>query len=161
MSNPLINSTRVVIPVDVAIAKTSQWRKFMQGACPDTHPSLLPKGVYISRDDIMYLAQYLEADDTLLGVRTYFTLESDLEVKPEPNDVKFVMVLVQDSPDHINGKDLLRIPEGKGMKELSPDGGSDDDSNVYDFTNPCPDCCDPTSELYDVQPPSYFKRKVK
>jgi len=161
MSNPLINPTAEIIPVNLAIAKTAYWRQFMQDAVPDALPDTLPKGVYMSRNDIMDLANYCNADDTILGVRAYFTLESDHRLFPDSNNVKFIMVLVQDSPDHFNGKDLLHIPAGMGMRALSPDDGELDDSNIYDFTQPCPDCCDPTSELYDVQPLPPFRRKAK
>jgi hypothetical protein len=160
MSNPLINSTKVIIPVDVAIEKTAYWRKFIKEATESTTPETLPKGVYISKSDITDMAKYCNADDTILGIRAYFTLESDHELKPETNDVKFIMVLVKDSPDHFNGQDLLYIPEGAGMTALSPNDGTLNDSNVYDFTKPCPDCCDPTSPLYEVQPPSWFRKKV-
>lgn len=148
MSNPLMDPTKVIIPVDVAIAKTTYWRKFMQDSCPAANPKTLPKGVYMSRSDIEDMAKYCAADDSILGVRAYFTLENDHELLPESNDVKFIMVLVKDSPDHFNGQDLLYIPEGVGMKALSPDLGALNDSNVYDFTRPCPDCCDPTSPLF-------------
>ena len=161
MSNPLINPTIEIIPVNLAIAKTANWRQFMQDAAPDALPATLPKGVYISRNDLIDLANYCTADDTILGVRAYFTLENDHRLNPGSNNVKFIMVLVQDSPEHFNGKDLLRIPVGVGMQALSPDDGAMNDSNIYDFTQPCPDCCDPSSELYDVQPPSSFRRKAK
>lgn len=161
MSNPLINPTKVIIPVDVAIAKTTYWREFIQEAFPTTDPAALPKAVYISRNDITDMANYCNADDSILGVRAYFTLEGDHKVMPVDNPVKFIMVLVQDSPDHFNGKDLLYLPEGLGMKALSPDGDGLDDSNVYDFTKPCPDCCDPSSELYGGQPNPPFRRKAK
>jgi hypothetical protein len=147
MSNPLINSTKVIIPVDVAIAKTTNWRNFMGRNFPAADPKVLPKAVYISRNDIQDLANYCEADDSILGVRAYFTLENAYK-EGEANEVKFIMVLVKDSPGFFNGEDLLYIPAGPGMKALSPDGAIFDDSNVYDFTKPCPDCCDPDSPLF-------------
>lgn len=156
MSNPLINSTKEIIPVDVAIAKTTNWRSFMSLNFPEADVKTLPKAVYVSRNDIMDLAKYLEADDTLLGVRAYFTLENAFK-EGESNEVKFIMVLVQDSPDLFNGKDLLYAPKGEGMENLSPDNGEDDDSNVYNFTRPCPDCCDPTSPLFSNDPPTVKK----
>ncbi len=109
----------------------------------------------------MDMANYCNADDSILGVRVYFTLENDHVQDPDSSNVKFIMVLVQDSPDYFNGKDLLYIPEGAGMKALSPNDGELDDSNIYDFTQPCPDCCDPTSPLYSIQPLPPFRRKAK
>src|SRR5476651_1776584 len=133
MSNPNINPTKIIIPVDEAIAKTTQWRKFIAEACPEMATEDLPKGVYISKNDIMDMANYCYADETILGVRAYFTLE-DNPLKPGVNQVKFIMVLVQDDPEIWNGKDLLYIPTGLKNQALSPDDGGDDDSNIYDFT---------------------------
>ncbi|MGZ3753653.1 MAG: hypothetical protein ACXVAY_01770 [Mucilaginibacter sp.] len=159
MSNPNINPTTVIIPVDLAIAKTAYWRQFIADACPTVAEENLPKGVYISKNDITAMANYCNADDSILGVRAYFTLESDHRLVPDSSNVKFVMVLVKNSPAHFNGQDLMYIPAGAGMKELSPDGGGMDDSNVYDFTQPCPDNCDPTSPLYSVPLSRPFRRK--
>ena len=147
MSNPLINSTKEIIPVSVAIAKTTNWRNFMESTFATTDPKALPKAVYISKNDIQDLARYCDADDSILGIRAYFTLDDPYK-EGETNQVKFIMVLVKDSPDHFNGQDILYIPPGLGMTALSPDGGALDDSNVYDFTKPCPDCCDITSPLF-------------
>ncbi|GAB3903925.1 hypothetical protein [Mucilaginibacter boryungensis] len=148
MSNPLINPTKVIIPVDAAIAKTTHWRNFMAENFPETDVKALPKAVYISKSDIQDMARYCEADDSILGVRAYFTLENEFK-EGEKNEVKFIMVLVKDTPGYYNGQDLLYIPPGLGMEALSPDGGELDDSNVYDFTRPCPDCCDLTSPLFN------------
>jgi len=159
MSNPLINPTHEIIPVNLAIAKTTNWRNFMQQAAPATPPGDLPKAVYISRGDIMDLAAYCEADDKILGVRAYFTLESEFKAD-QPNLVKFIMVLVEDAVGYPNGKDMLYVPVGPEMRALSPDGDGDGDSNIYDFTQPCPSCCDPDSDLYgddSLQRP--FRRK--
>lgn len=147
MSNPLINSTRVIIPVKEAIAKTTHWRNFMARTFTDVSEKALPKAVYISRTDIEDLARYCAADKSILGARAYFTLDKAY-AEGETNQVKFIMVLVKDTPGYFNGQDLLFIPPGPGMEALSPDGGNLDDSNVYDYTRPCPDCCDPDSPLF-------------
>lgn len=156
MSNPLINSTKEIIPVQAAIVKTTNWRKFMEETFATTDPKVIPKAVYISKNDIQDLAKFCEQDDSILGVRAYFTLENAYK-EGESNQVKFIMVLVGDSPDHFNGQDLLYTPPG--MKDLSPDHGIIDDSNIYDFTKPCPDCCDITSPLFSGDGVS-AKRKV-
>jgi len=158
MSNPLINSTREIIPVDLAIAKTTYWRQFMQQAAPTTPEEDLPKAVYISRTDLIDLAEYCKADESMLGVRAYFTLNNPF--KPEDtNEVKVIMVLVKDVPGAPFGEDQLYVPADPENKALSPDGGDEGDSNVYDFTRPCPDCCDPDSELYGEQLQRPFRRK--
>lgn len=156
MSNPLINSTKVILPVDVAIAKTTYWREFMQKTF-QADVKQVPKAVYISRTDIEDMAKYCAADDSILGVRAYFTLETAFK-ETESNQVKFVMVLVKDTPGYFNGEDLLYIPHGAEMEALSPDGGDLDDSNIFDFTRPCPDCCDTTSPLYSNENPPEAKK---
>lgn len=157
MSNPLINSTKVIIPVDEAIEKTTNWRNFMAKNFPDADAKLLPKAVYISRSDIQDMAKYCEADDTILGVRAYFTLDSEYE-ENVLNQVKFIMVLVKDSPSYPCGEDIMYIPSGAGMQALSPDGGNLDDSNVYDFTRPCPDTCDARSPLFSDAGAERFRK---
>lgn len=158
MSNPLINSTRVIIPVQEAIRKTTNWRDFMAKNFPTADRKALPKAVYISRSDIQDMAKYCEADDSILGVRAYFTLENEYK-EGTSNEVKFIMVLVQDNPEYFNGEDLLYIPEGSGMKALSPDNANFDDSNVFDFTRPCPDSCDLSSPLFSDANAKKFQLK--
>ena len=61
------------------------------------------------------------------------------------------MVLVKDTIGYPNGQDLLYTPESlAGL----PGVGEEGDSNVYDFTKPCPDFCDPESPLFSDQPPA-------
>lgn len=156
MTNPLINSTRVIIPVQEAIRKTTNWRNFMAENFPEADVKALPKAVYISRSDIEDMARYCAADESILGVRAYFTLENEYK-EGTTNEVKFIMVLVQDDPEYFNGKDLMYIPAGAGMEALSPDHARMDDSNVFDFTRPCPDACDLSSPLFsDVSAKKYL-----
>jgi hypothetical protein len=140
MSNKLKEPTRVIIPVNVAINRTKNWRNFVTDVLQIKEPRKLPKAVYISRTDIKELAAQCEADPTIAGVRTYFTLENGQEERIK-NEIKFVMVLVRVSETLPFGEDVLYLPGS------ARNGDSIDDSNVYDFTRPCPDCCDPTSEL--------------
>lgn len=158
MSTSLTEPTKVVIPVNAAIAKTTNWRNFMQRNFPDADVKTLPKAVYISKSDIEDLAKYCAADDSIVGVRAYFTLENAFE-EGESNEVKFIMVLVKDTEGYPNGEDLLYIPQGAGMQQLSPDDGALDDSNVYDFTKPCPEYCDATSQLFSNDPKLWAKKK--
>jgi hypothetical protein len=159
MANPLINSTKVIIPVNVAIAKTTNWRNFMSRSFPEADVKALPKAVYISRNDIIDLAKDCEADESMLGVRAYFTLKNAYEEGVE-NEVKFIMVLVKDTPGYFNGQDILYIPHVGGTEASLPGGDEPDDSNVYDFTKPCPDCCDPSSPLFSNDPPPPVKKGI-
>ena len=140
MSNKLTDPTRVIIPVNVAINRTKNWRNFVTDVLQIKDQRKLPKAVYISREDIKSLAAQCEADPTIAGVRTYFTLNNGQEEEIK-NEIKFCMVLVRESATLPFGEDILYLPGG------ARNGDSIDDSNVYDFTRPCPDCCDPNSAL--------------
>ena len=143
MKNRLNEPTRVIIPVDVAIERTKNWREFAKNTLQITDPKMLPKGVYISKKDIEDLAAYCKEDPSIAGVRTYFTLNNWQEELVK-NEIKFVMVLVKESDTHPFGEDILYVPEDIGvMDNVIPLGNS----NVYDFTRPCPDVCDASSPL--------------
>ena len=137
--NQLPKETKVIISVPEAVEKTTNWRNFMESKTADT--KRIPKAVYISKEDITDMAKQCAADDTIAGVRAYFTLDSEAaeEVK---NIVTFVMVLVRTSDEKPFGDDVLYMePNGVG-------GNVGGNSNVYDYTKPCPDFCDPDSPLF-------------
>ena len=138
--NRLPKETKVIISVPEAIEKTTNWRNFMESKTSDTRR--IPKAVYISKEDITDMANQCEADPTIAGVRAYFTLDSEAaeEVK---NMVTFVMVLVRESDVKPFGDDVLYASDGTGVG-----GNVGGNSNVYDYTQPCPDVCDPNSPLF-------------
>jgi hypothetical protein len=140
--NQLTEPTRVIIPVETAIRRTTNWRDFMKDKTTTKEARKIPKAVYMSRTDIIDMAKQCEADDTIVGMRAYFTLNNEF-TEDIKNEVRFVMVLVRESATKPFGDDVLYSP---GNTLVSPVGG--EPSNVYDFTKPCPDCCDPDSPLY-------------
>ena len=100
----------------------------------------IPKAVYISKTDLLDMAKQCEVDDTIVGMRAYFTLNNEFS-EDIKNEVRFVMVLVRESDSKPFGEDVLYAP--------TPDGTvGGESSNVYDFTKPCPDTCDSSSPLY-------------
>jgi hypothetical protein len=139
MSNTTAAS-KVKITLDTAIQKTTHWRKFLAWLLNEHHSRLITKGVYISKEDIEGLAKMCFENDSIMGVRAYFTLEHDHETWPYDNEVKFIMVPVEKEPHHKNGKDI--------PVRLLGNAHNLEDSNIYDFTMPCPDSCDPSSPLY-------------
>ncbi|MXV15437.1 hypothetical protein [Hufsiella ginkgonis] len=147
MSNPLTQPTTVKIPLKTAVRKTTNWREFMASKTSPAEAGKIPKAVYISRADILGLAEQMEKDDTLVGARAYFTLDNEA-AEILANNVTFVLVLVQDTqdPKYPNGKDVLTTPDSLKSTMGDPDPG---DSDIYDFTMPCPDCCDTLSPLYN------------
>lgn len=135
------------ITINEAIKKTKHWRNFIRKALDIKHKHDVPKGVFISSADITDLGVLCQSDPNILGVRAYFTLEKDHEKSPYKNDIKFMLVPVHQSDEHENGRDwpymgaVDAVAEPEGTKIL-------DDSNVFDFTRPCPDSCDTTSVFY-------------
>ena len=150
------NNTAIKITVNEAIQQTKNWRGLIQNVFPNLDPKLLPKAVFISKADIVALAQLFEDDETLIGVRTYFTLEQPVKVWPAKNPVKFCLVPVRDTTGYPNGQDLLYVDVTDSNEEAQEQAAGDpdnlDDSNVFDFTAPCPDFCDIKSELFSEQP---------
>jgi len=141
--NQLTDPTRVIIPVPTAIESTTNWRNFMKNNTAAADARRIPKAVYLSRTDIMDMAKQCEADENIVGMRAYFTLNNELseEVK---NEIRFVMVLVRASEKKPYGDDIIYMP-GEGANDAQGIAGN---SNVYDFTRPCPDVCDAESPLF-------------
>ena len=139
--NQLTEPTRVIIPVETAIKRTTHWRNFMKENTAAADARRIPKAVYMSRADILAMAKQCEVDDSILGMRAYFTLNNEF-TEDIKNEVKFVMVLVRESETKPFGEDVLYAP--------TPDGTvGEGESNVYDYTRPCPDCCDVESPLFN------------
>ena len=139
--NKLTEPTRVIIPVETAIERTTNWRNFMKDKTSTKDARKIPKAVYMSRTDIIDMARQCEADDSIAGMRAYFTINTEF-TEDVKNEIRFVMVLVRASDTKAFGEDILYASENMVGGNV---GG---DSNVYDFTKPCPDVCDPDSPLF-------------
>jgi len=137
--NQLPTETKVIISVPEAIKKTTNWRNFMADKTAEADAKKVPKAVYISKQDIIEMGKQCEADDSIAGVRAYFTLSSEA-AEDIKNEVTFVMVLVRVSDKKPYGDDVLYMPDS--------DGSDTRNSNVYDYTIPCPDICDWESPLF-------------
>lgn len=142
--NQLTDPTRVIIPVPTAIERTTNWRNFMKNNTPVADAYKIPKAVYISRADIVDMAKQCEADESIAGMRAYFTLNNEFSENIK-NEVKFVMVLVRLSDKKPYGDDVLYAPADNNSDGTAGLAGN---SNVYDFTRPCPDVCDSESPLF-------------
>ncbi|MCJ8210724.1 hypothetical protein MUY27_13485 [Mucilaginibacter sp. RS28] len=139
MEQELTKSTRSRISVKEAIQQAKNWRDFIFSHVDSALSAKIPKAVYISRTDIQDLYKEMEGDPNLVGVRAYFTLKYPWTRK-QKNHLKFVLVPVKNVPGYSHGKDILTVSPIKG------DG--DGDSDLYDFTKPCPDYCDTKSEMF-------------
>ncbi|TKC08373.1 hypothetical protein FA048_14555 [Pedobacter polaris] len=123
------------IPLNAAIARVTRFRDQMKGQIPDTN---IPRAILIPISDLMAIVEkYSSLDDdgnitnSLQGVRAYFAVK--LTDQQLDDDVTALIVAVDKE-----GKDLIPTSD-----ELQ--GG---DSEIYDFTKPCPDVCDPESPLF-------------
>ncbi len=137
----LTQPTTVIIPVATAIERTTNWRNFVTKVSPSASARKLPKAVYISKDDIEKLSRLMHQNQDLVGVRAYFTIDIPAE-EEVVNDVSFVMVPVRKVDGKAFGEDVL-YKEGSGKDITDPD-----DSEVYDYTMPCPNACDEDSPLF-------------
>jgi hypothetical protein len=124
------------IPLKAAKARVARFREQFKAVVAE--PST-PRAILIPINDLMAIIEKYSAIDedgnvtnSLSGVRAYFAVKLTDESKPD--DVTALVVAVDK-----DGKDI--IPVGDGLED-GPD------SEIYDFTKPCPDVCDPTSPLF-------------
>lgn len=150
MSKLKTEPTTTTIPIDEAIERTKNWRDFMATHFTGTDPKQLPKAVYMSAADIEGLYSICQNNKDVVGMRAYFTLNTPTAEDGVKNEIRFIMVAVaQTDPltPTYGGTDMLFLPGGN-IGPFHKVGEGDDDSGVYDFTKPCPDCCDPDSPLF-------------
>ncbi|WP_316765510.1 hypothetical protein [Pedobacter frigiditerrae] len=133
----LLNIPTVSIPD--AKARVERFRRQLSGSMPESN---IPRAVLIPIADILQIIdkyQYVDEDgvtrNELRGVRAYFAVkQGDQDL---PDDVTALIV-----PVDLKGNDIVKDPE---LGE-----GEDDKTEIYDFTKPCPDQCDPESPLFVV-----------
>lgn len=120
------------IPLSEAETLTTNWRSFIAPLVPPGANYI--RAFYIPIADIDNLADFHNA----IAVRAYLCLE----VPNDPSTAKVVIVPVDEK-----GNDITSIPV------IIPSGSSDqqveEQSAIYDFTQPCPQMCDYSSPLYE------------
>jgi hypothetical protein len=122
----------------MAKARVKRFREQLIDQVPETN---IPRAILIPIDDLMAIVEKYTITDadgnthnTLSGVRAYFAVKvTDMDLD---DDVTALIVAVDK-----NGKDIINT--SKGLL-----GEDDEDSEIYDFTRPCPDICDPESPLF-------------
>ncbi|WP_113663296.1 hypothetical protein [Pedobacter nanyangensis] len=130
------------ISVNDAVDRVTRFRDQLLKQVPETN---IPRAVFIPISDLLAIVNsfdILRADGTtineLQGVRAYFAVkESDMDLD---DDVTAVIV-----PVDKDGADIIYKNQLGGTVEGDDD---DDDTEIYDFTQPCPDKCDPKSPLF-------------
>lgn len=131
---PPVNVPTISVPE--AKARVERFRKALSGSIPEAN---IPRAVLIPIADILAIVdkyQFTDKDgntrNELQGVRAYFAIkESDESL---PNDVTALIV-----PVDLKGNDIINTNNSLGEEE---------DTDIYDFTKPCPDVCDPESPLF-------------
>lgn len=129
------------IPLNDAIARVTRFREKMVKSA-EIPESNVPRAILIPIDDLLAIIQkYTTVDDEgnvkskLSGVRTYFAIKATDE---DLSDEVTALVVAVD----LEGNDLINTKSTLGVDD---DG---EGSEIYDFTRPCPDICDPESPLY-------------
>lgn len=127
------------IPVKEAVARVTLFRAQLIDQMPKSN---IPRAILIPIDDLLAIIEKHsritgegKVVNTLKGVRAYFaTKASDMDL---PDDVTALIVAVdQEGNDIVVNQNKLK------------DDGDDEESEVYDFTLPCPSECDVESPLY-------------
>ncbi len=128
------------ISVNDAVDRVKRFRDQLASQVPENN---IPRAIFIPISDLLAIINsydILRADGTTLnelqGVRAYFAVkESDMDLD---DDITAVIV-----PVGKNGEDIIYKDKGNGGV-----GEDDDSTEIYDFTQPCPDKCDTRSPLY-------------
>ena len=128
MSHPPIPDSVNTVPVDDAVCNARHWRKYLSKHEPGVPEECLMRGFFIPIHDVVRLAGF--EPENARGARAYLCLR-------KPNDISTLHLLLV--PVGMEGADRLR---------WKPEDGSDDQSSVYDLTQPCPTFCDKSSEMY-------------
>lgn len=119
-----------------AQVRIERFRKQLKGSMPESN---IPRAILIPIEDLMAIVDKYQTVDqngditnTLQGIRAYFAVKITDMAKPD--DVTALIVAVdKEGNDIIATSEALEATEG---------------SEIYDFTKPCPDQCDPTSPLF-------------
>jgi hypothetical protein len=114
------------ITEDDAIRITTNWRNFMGKGAPD-----FIRAFEIPLDDLVNAAALTQKYGGT-GVRAYIGLNEE----GDPTSAKLAIVPISEK-----GQDILKVPE-------LFQAAAEEESTIFDFTNPCPQACDLNSPLF-------------
>jgi len=122
------------LPIETARERVHRWKAEKVDMTP-------MNGFYIRYDDILGLIHSLNAhaqDKKIMGVRAYLGMHAFQSLKPDEvyKALSVMFVGVEYADGYPYGKDILFGENGK--------------SEIFDLTQPCPNCCDFTSPLYEL-----------
>ncbi|MGV3547518.1 MAG: hypothetical protein ACO1N4_10685 [Pedobacter sp.] len=126
------------VPLQEAVDRVTRFRNQLIDKVPQAN---IPRAVFIPIADLMAIIEKFQSLDdhgnirnSLTGVRAYFAVkEGDEDLQ---DDVTALIV-----PVDLGGSDIVAHTNGLG-------GDEEDDSDIYDFTQPCPSKCDEESPLF-------------
>lgn len=110
-------------------------------------PNSVPRAILIPTNDILDILEKFGYQTTspstpgLLGMRLYFGLK-DISNNPIVQDFELSGMLVPVIPDH--------NPAGTDQLGLTAEEAGSTQTNIYDYTQPCPKFCDKSSQMYSV-----------
>jgi hypothetical protein len=138
------DSPKTTISLELAKIRIDRWLNAMlQIPGFKKKPESIPRAIYISFDDIDALKKECEqyySKDTLVGIRVYFGIAGEtMPTSATPDDMRGLVVPVLKVHSSAPHTDAVH----KDASNPNPN-----DTNVYDFTSPCPKYCDQQSELY-------------
>jgi hypothetical protein len=111
-----------------AVKITTSWRNYM---AKSGNPDFI-RAFEIPLDDLLNAAALTQKYGGT-GVRAYI----GLAVEGDPTSAKLAIV-----PIDVKGNDILKVPDG------SQQVAGEEESSIFDFTNPCPQACDLNSPLF-------------
>lgn len=120
------------IPIQDAMQRTAKWRQVFMETFGVPEDKVF-RGFRIPIQDIQDIASRITSETTY--IRAYLSAEENMPPDPIEGPYKFSILLVPVGP---NEKDILTQLTEKGETK----------STIYDFTQPCPPCCDINSPLY-------------
>lgn len=128
------------ISIETAKEETTRWRRFLAVESKDFNMETINRGAFISFEDLYELKRLHDKNHDIIGVRAYFALDEIRRDDTPLHHVKLILVPVEKGGRC--GKDIVEVPVN------SSDRTHRVMSTIYDFTMPCPDFCDETSQLF-------------
>ncbi len=129
------------VSLDDAILRTTNWRAFLANA---TIQGGQDNGLGLPNKKILRAINVHMADIDQLKKdhpdATSFRVYFGLEYPEAPGDVSGLIV-----PVDVNNNDMLYVNGSSGGAYNGSDAAT---SSIYDFTQPCPSMCSPTSPLF-------------
>jgi hypothetical protein len=125
------NIDNLTISREEAIIRTTLWREKFMETFAGSGPSDVFRGFLIPIEDIKDIASKFP-DGDITHVRAY------VSAQPQPDDEQKVTLSILLVPAGADEKDVLKRVDEQGVEK----------STIYDFTQPCPPCCDVSSPLH-------------